>query len=533
MINVKLNPFCRQLIAEVEMSRANVGAVLLAIYASKKIAECDSPTLRYGKTAAQATTGQQPTAVSKKSTFTRVLRTMRFILSLLGVTELCLIASIAASLIMRSILRLKLLNLSTAVENSVLTSRKSSFWDTIRTFSMYMIPTSACFAAFNYLLSELAIHVRRSTTTRLLSKFTTGRVYYQVVNAAQLQSITANNSSAEQLNIDSYPNPDQILTNDIEHFSYALSGLFSHMMRPIVDILVNAQRLYVTGGAFIPAVMGIYLVVTSNLLNYIRSPVADFTDGEQRLEGEYRSLIARIATSAEEIAALEGGKNEEANVLKSLHPLLQYSRRFAQFRCNMSFIDSVVARYWLMILGWRIVGMHFFEKQSNDPAQGETVFKDYQNMSKTMLALSNAVGELIMSGRDVVKVFAYGEKLAEFEDALDALIQQSEMPQPTGSVRANSAVGSVSCVVGNAIQGESAAAGLEMDSARGANVPPAEAPELQCAESVLEGLNQTSLAFENVSIVPPNHGDALYSSLNIVFRRYFQTCYLVCTACKI
>lgn len=500
------------------MSKTNVASVLLAIYASKKLAECDSPTLRFGRNQAPIGGVGAVATTEKKSTFSRVMRTLRFILSLLGIRELTMMVSIAAALIGRSILRLKLLNLSTAVEQSVLTGKKSSFWETIQTFSLYMIPTSACYAVFNYLLSELAIHVRSSTSTRLLSKFTTGRVYYQVVNAIQLQSITAHDPTAPHLDIDSYPNPDQILTNDIEHFSYALSGLFSHVMRPIVDILVNAQRLYATGGAFIPAVMGIYLVVTSNMLNFIRSPVTEFTDGEQRLEGEYRSLIARIATSAEEIAALEGGKNEEANVLKSLHPLLQYSRRFAQFRCNMSFIDSVVARYWLMILGWRIVGMHFFEKQNsnsvsngsdnystNDPGHQETVFREYQNMSKTMLALSNAVGELIMSGKDVVKVFAYGEKLAEFEDALDTLIQQQENEQ----AQAQQLVSVASAGAG--------ASAVECKSEHSAELD----PELQGAEYSAKDA-EVCLALEDVSIVPPNRGVPLYSSLNVVFRRYLR-----------
>lgn len=488
------------------MSKTNVAAVLLAIYASKKLAECDSPTLRYGKDVHNCNTNTT-SVPGKKSTFSRMVRTLRFILSLMGIRELGMIVSIAAALVGRSILRLKLLNLSTAVENSVLTGKKSSFWETIRTFSLYMIPTSACFAVFNYLLSELAIHVRNSTSTRLLSKFTTGRVYFQVVNAGQLQSITAHNPDTQEINIESYSNPDQILTNDIEHFSYALSGLFSHVMRPVVDIIVNAQRLYSTGGAYIPAVMGIYLVVTSNILNYIRSPVTVFTDGEQRLEGEYRSLIARIATSAEEIAALEGGKNEEVNVLKSMHPLLAYSRRFAQFRCNMSFVDVVVARYWLMILGWRLVGMHFFEKQgkgsSSDVAQGETIFRDYQNMSKTMLALSNAVGELIMSGRDVVKVFAYGEKLAEFEDALDTLIQQQQ--------RTNEFMGQ------EIRDGDGIPCPGAVESKDDATL----APELHRAECAAahSAEEEVCLALENVSIVPPNRSDPLYSSVNIVFRR--------------
>ena len=483
------------------MAKANIGAVTMAVYLAKKIAECNQPKLRFNRNFDdQPIIAQSTDIVSRaRAWYDRAYKIIRFIISLLGIREALIISGIAISLIGRSIFRLKLLNLSTTVENGVIRGDQSTFWSAIRTFSMYIIPTSAFFASFNYLLSELAIHIRSTVSTRLLSKFTSDRVYFQVINASQLQSILPH-----QKPMQSYANPDQVLTNDIEHFSYAVSGLFSHVMRPIVDILINAERLYATGGAVIPGVMAVYLLVTSNILNYIRSPVAGFTDLEQSLEGEYRALISRISTSAEEIAALEGGKNEEANVLKSLAPLLNYSRSFAQFRCNMTFIDSVVARYWLMILGWRIVGMHFFRKQREyDSEAPETLFREYQDMSKTMLALSNAVGELITSGRDVVKVFAYAEKLADFEAVMDEFIRRN------------------GCAVDPFMQSdeicqqenEEASGAYESTVQRGGD------GGVTLSSAIGSLSRKDCLVMQNVSVVPPNGSAALHTGLNIILQK--------------
>lgn len=495
------------------MSKANVAAVLLAISLSKQIASHRAPELRYAPKAGDPG-GSEFGVVSATSWVQRSLRSIKFVLSLLGIRELAVMASIVSALICRSVLRLKLINLSTEVENSVMRGSERSFWKSIETFAYYVIPTSASYAAFNYLLSELAIGVRGAVSTRLLSKFTSEKVYFQVINATQLQSITQEEGKA----LESSPNPDQILTNDVEHFSYALSGLFSHVMRPLVDIIINAQRLYTTGGAVVPIVMGLYLMVTSNVLNYIRAPVGNFTDREQSLEGEYRALIARIANSAEEIAALEGGKNEEHNVLQSLHPLLEYSRQFAQFRCNMSFIDAVVARYWLMMLGWRIVGLHFFrQRHSHDlcgqdldsAGNGEFLFRDYQNMSKTMLALSNAVGELIMSGKDVVKVFAYAEKLSAFEEALDELLRRE-----TAHRDANSAP-SIAVLLGSSeVPAVSSADDLltpELVRTGPTSIGP--------SKQVWAFAPLQYIALEGVAIAPPSGGAPLHTDLNIVFRR--------------
>ena len=490
------------------MARANFAVVSMAIYLSKKIAECNQPKLRYGRNveAEGDLTPEGTTIVGRASAwYARAYKIIKFIVSLLGIREACIISGIAISLVGRSIFRLRLLNLSTSVENGVIRGKEEMFWSAIKTFSLYIIPTSAFFATFNYLLSELAIHIRSNVSTRLLSKFTTDRVYFQVINASQLQSI-----QPAQKDLQSYSNPDQVLTNDIEHFSYAVSGLFSHVMRPIVDILVNAERLYATSGPIIPAVMAVYLLVTSNVLNYIRSPVAGFTDLEQSLEGEYRALISRIATSAEEIAALEGGKNEEINVLKSLHPLLAYSRSFAQFRCNMTFIDSVVARYWLMLLGWRIVGVHFFQKQRENDLAPEDLFRDYQNMSKTMLALSNAVGELIMSGRDVVKVFAYAEKLADFEAVMDEFIRRNELEQESVSSNSHELMSGVRRESADETEYESL---LEL-------IPQNETMPVSVANVSPEQQQRDCLVLQNVSIIPPNGSQPLHTGLNIIFKRY-------------
>lgn len=481
----------------------NSGSLLLSIYANYQIASFkDTPRLRFpsggtvnsiqknddidGDDDRRSSLTKKQNSDSLLSLYKRVFKSIRFILSILGVKEIALILATSIILIIRSLYHLKLLYVSTQIENSVIVGKQVSFWKSLHDFAWYIIPTSMCYAVYNYLLSELQLNIRSNVTDRLVRKFTTGTVFYRVSNYNQMQSFLSQNlpggasasinddkyhtvsGSSSQLVIQSPPkafdNPDQILTNDIEHFSYAMTGLFSHVLRPIVDIVVNAERLYISSGAVVPVVMSIYLVVTTSVLNIFRGPMTIFTDVEQNLEGEFRYLIAKVSASSEEIAALDGGLNEQSNILQSLQPLMEYSRRFHQFRCNMSFMDSVVARYWLMLIGWRIVGQHFFNRQSGfndddvepfiqddsygDRSNEEDIIADidynkakassssnrhrdrrlddYQNMSKTMLALSRAVGALIMSGKDVVKVFAYSEKLAEFEEMMDALIQKEK-----------------------------------------------------------------------------------------------------------
>jgi ABC-type uncharacterized transport system fused permease/ATPase subunit len=287
--------------------KSNVAVVLFAIYISRKIAESKEPKLRFPKS--NKSTDNKAKQFSFQWIF-NTIRTLSYIFSFLGVKESLFTLVVLASLIGRSFLHLKLLYLSTAIENGVVNKQRNKFWNALKEYSFYMLPTSFLFALYNYSLSELALNIRNNITKRLLTKYSNDSVYYQIGQSQsnitdshkdheQSDSLLSNKLSNQknQKEITTYSNPEQILTNDLEEFSLALTNLFSNVLRPTVDILINAQRLSFTSGLIIPVTMMSYLIVTSTILNFIRNPIGDFINGEQQLEGTRYSDIREFSVT--------------------------------------------------------------------------------------------------------------------------------------------------------------------------------------------------------------------------------------------
>lgn len=97
-------------------------------------------------------------------------------------------------------------------------------------------------------------------------------------------------------------------------------------------------------GASGPIAMLVYLVFSGAILTILRKPIANMTVNEQRNEGDFRHMNARLITNCEEIAFYQGHKREEINIMSSFGRLVNHLRSFILFRFSMGFIDNIVAK---------------------------------------------------------------------------------------------------------------------------------------------------------------------------------------------
>lgn len=87
-----------------------------------------------------------------------------------------------------------------------------------------------------------------------------------------------------------------------------------------------------------------YLFLSGFGLTLLRKPVAQMTVAEQRNEGEFRHMNARLITNSEEVAFYQGHKREEINIMNSFQRLVNHLRNFILFRFSMGFIDNIIAK---------------------------------------------------------------------------------------------------------------------------------------------------------------------------------------------
>ena len=116
-------------------------------------------------------------------------------------------------------------------------------------------------------------------------------------------------------NLDSrLTNVDQCLTEDITMFTSTLAHLYSHLTKPILDILVISITLHRAASALgtsarLPTVLALCVVyVTARILRAISPRFGRLVAEEADKKGYLRYIHSRVITNAEEIAFYGGHK---------------------------------------------------------------------------------------------------------------------------------------------------------------------------------------------------------------------------------
>ena len=361
----------------------------------------------------------------------RVSRTCSFVYSLIGRRECTAAAAVGITLYIRSLCDIRMITLITAVEASIVNRNTTGFTQSMQDFLIFMVPVSSLNALLNYSVNELSLCLRETLSQRLLGKYTTGSTYFRINvngNGNGNGNVGTSGESVRQRERDW----DQVLTHDVEEFTFALAKLFSHILKPTVDVCILTERLWCTFGSTAPLSLGVYMVGSGIFLNYLRAPHGNFSSGEQRMEGTYRTSVARIGSHAEQIASLGGGQFELGNLKQRLGDLVRYIRKFAQFRACMSAIDGVFAKYFLSYLGWALIAPDFLQPPESRKTSGnlsinaEAHYTSYHVVAKLMGNLSTAVGSLVLSGRDVVRCLGMGWRIATFDEMLSRTADEEE-----------------------------------------------------------------------------------------------------------
>lgn len=382
-------------------------------------------------------------------------------------------ATVAVMMVARTLCDLWMLRTSTAIEATIVGRDAAAFARAIGQFVLVSGPIAVVNNVLKYSLAELAMRFRERLTRHLFARYVQGFTYYQVSNLDNRVS-----------------NPDQVLTQDVERFCTSLANLYSNVSKPLLDIAVYSIKLSGTLGLGAPALMLGYLVASGTALTWLRRPTGRFTVNEQRLEGEFRYVNARLNTHSEEVAFYNGNEREREVLQGTFARLLGMLRRAQQFRFSLGVVDSVVAKYLATVVGYLIVCRPFL-----DPATPRLrglshadLMTDYQRNARMLLNLANAMGRLVLAGRELTRLAGFTSRLTDFVDVLrdvSAGHYQRSMVQPAG---AGAGTG----------EGAGAEAGRARALAPGAG-------EVVRADNLIR--------FEDVPLVTPN-GDVLVSSLS-------------------
>ncbi|XP_063361369.1 ATP-binding cassette sub-family D member 3 [Cydia amplana] len=317
-------------------------------------------------------------------------------------------ALIALSLIARSMCDLWLIQHTTLIEGAIITMNKQEFKSRLLQFFAAMPMISLVNNVLKWSIGECKLRIRTNLSLYLYQQYMKGFTYYQVTNLDNRIS-----------------NADQLLTTDIDKFCETVVDLYSNISKPVLDIGIYLYRLTVNLGVSTPGIMMAYLLVSGVFLTYLRKPTARLTVQEQKLEGEFRYVNSRLITNSEEIAFYQGNHREQLTVLASFYKLTRHLRNFLNFRVAMGFIDNIIAKYVAITVGFYAVSRPFFVMDHNLLTTGtdNDRFKHYYTYGRMLVKMAEAIGRLVLSGRELSKLAGLTSRVTQLRTVLSDVNQ--------------------------------------------------------------------------------------------------------------
>ncbi|DAZ95309.1 TPA: hypothetical protein N0F65_006562 [Lagenidium giganteum] len=417
---------------------------------------------------------KQKVAVNKEFA-QRFLRLFKIIVPGPFTPEVAYAILVAALLAARTSFDILIMQIFTSVERAIISRSQKDFLHHLRRFFLVMLPVSCVNCLLKYGHTELMLRFRHRLTKHLYANYLKGFVYYKVSNLDNRIS-----------------NADQLLTVDVERFANSVADLYSNLSKPVLDIGIYAVKLTSSIGVQGPATMLAYLVVSGMFLTWLRQPTGRFTIAEQKMEGNFRFMNSRLITHSEEIAFYNGNVREKKILDDSFNRLIDLVRSSQQFRFSVSVIDNIVAKYFATVVGFLVVSKPFLDL--SHPRHLKSTYaermEDYFRSGKMLIKLSEAMGRLVLSGRELTRLAGFTARVTEMIDVLSDLDQGKYQR--------------------TMVKGE----GDEEDTSdTTAKTTSAESQGFAPNKGVLVNRDHV-IQFEDVPLVTPN-GDVLVQSLNI------------------
>ncbi|CEG69517.1 Putative ATP-binding cassette, subfamily D (ALD), member 3 [Rhizopus microsporus] len=284
--------------------------------------------------------------------------------------------------------------------------RKEFIARAIVEFGLMMWPMSIVNNSLKLTINALALSFRQRLTKHAHDQYLDGITFYKIANLDnRLQ------------------NADQLLTQDIDKFSENLSHLYSDIAKPVVDIFLFAYKLGEAIGNEAPFFMIAYFIASGVLLRTFSPPFGRYTATEQKLEGDFRFAHSRIITHSEEIAFYRGGEREKEVVNNTFEKISNHVRKVYTLRFLNGIFDSVLVKYCATMTAYYLLARPVFDPRyatkymgaDHDPTK---LMEDYSRNSSYLINLSQAVGRLILTGRDLTRFAGYTSRVAELFDVL-------------------------------------------------------------------------------------------------------------------
>lgn len=354
-----------------------------------------------------------------------------------------LLLAIVALMAARTGADMRLIELQTRIEASIIARGRGRFYAHWGRFLLEAVPIALVTQGLKYSLAELTIRLKGRITSRLLTHFTSQRGA-----AAYIATCVDSRLGAAAV--------EHALTTDAAAAAGGVVDLLSNTLKPSMDTLLYAHALGSSLGVLGPGAMLAYLAAIGGILSMLRAPITALSHAESTADASFRSDVAHTCACAEEITFYGGGAAECTHLHSRLRALLSTQRASALYRAVSGVADSMLAKYCATACGFWIVSRPFL-----NPAPGaaaitqEEAVERYYSSGRMLLNFSQAVSALVLVTRDAARVSALAARVMACDDVLKDVAAGSCMRLGSGEGAAMARVAMVDAAAAEVHEDES------------------------------------------------------------------------------
>ena len=333
------------------------------------------------------------------------LRHLSIILrSIMSYHDLALCCGVTLGLILRTLLDLWNIKISTQAESSIITANSQLLRQTLVAFFVTMPTMAFVNNIIKYFTDKLSLRIRYNLSRELYGKYMHELTFYRLSQQSQ-----------------EFQNVDQLLTADVDKFASSIVEVYNNLSKPILDIVLLVHRMSTSyTGPQTPALMIGWLAIVGSILTTARKPLAGHLIRETQAEGQLRFVHSRLIQNNEEIAFFRGENKEKHTLMSALQMLRSALDELIMFKFKIGFIDNIVGRYSSTVVGYLTLALPFFSSRYSASSSEERLNLYYVS-GRMMMKLAESITRVILAGQDLSRLSAYTQRVKSLIDTMEEI----------------------------------------------------------------------------------------------------------------
>lgn len=365
-----------------KMVAAGIVATLLAGYGAKGLVTAvynssepnDSPAtafvrvvsqpslLIYGSSSRKASQAKekakQKNIAVDREFFQRIWRILKIILPGVRCREFGILFLHSAALISRTFLSLYIAQLEGMMVKAIVQTDAYQFAVVLSQWIGISIPATFINSAIRFLECSLALAFRTRLVKHSYQLYFRNQTYYRVGN---LDSRIAN--------------ADQNLTEDITNFCDSIAHLYSHLTKPILDVVIMTYSLVNMANegnaqSGFPALLAACVLYTTFKLLRLASPkFGKLVAEEASRKGQLRYCHSRVITNSEEIAFYSGHEIEQDQLWQKYRQVAKQMTLIFRKRLWYIMLEQFLMKYVWSASGMTMVAIPILTATPTNPGK--------------------------------------------------------------------------------------------------------------------------------------------------------------------